>query len=157
MIEFDMVIDIDTRRLPLSCDEALFGERSERRLVEAFEQLAAARFVYPHSSLVEFETKIRDAFVESIERKESLITYLRENPSLDDEYSVFDFGLVPRTARARWKDRRSVMAGHLLVRTLQSRLIATGATDAALELIGDDRFGNTADVLERAYVAGDEV
>ena len=53
MVDLDVVVDRDPRGLPIAVVVSLVGKRLECRLVEALEELAAARAVNPHRPVVE--------------------------------------------------------------------------------------------------------
>ena len=49
------------------------------------------------------------------------------------------------------------MFGELLVRRIQTRLVAIGAGDGALEIVRDDNFRRRSKVAQRPYVRPDPV
>src|SRR5580658_10792441 len=119
--------------LPLARDEARLGERSQNRLVQPLEELATARTVNAHRAVVQLEDELRNPLVERVERKESLVTHLRQHPSLCDEHGPLDLRLVAGALRSSRQDRRAVVARHLLVGALHPGLVPTRSRDTAFE------------------------
>ena len=94
VVDLDVVVDVDTRGLPLGVDEGLGRQRAQRRLVETFEELAAARPVAAHRAGVEVLEQLGDACVERGQRKEGLVPQAGEDPALGDLHRHFDDRLV---------------------------------------------------------------
>jgi hypothetical protein len=46
--------------------------------------------------------------------------------------------------------------GHLAVGTVEARVVEIRLDDAALEIVQDNTFGNTAEELKHAHMRGDE-
>jgi hypothetical protein len=120
-------------------------------VIRSFASLSA------HLSVIKFGDKLGDSLIESVEREECLMANLRNYPSLRNQHTTFDFRLIARTFRTRGKHSRRVVARHLFVRALNLRLVAARERHAAFQLIGHDRFGNAAHVLEGAHVTADPV
>ena len=95
--------------------------------------------------------------VELGQAEERAVTKRREDPALDALHGDFDLGLVARLAHPRRQDRHAVVLGEVLVARVEVRLVATGAADAALQVVGHDRLRHAADVLERADVRAEPV
>ena len=136
-VDLDVVVDVDAGALPLAVDEGLGGQRPERGLVEALEELAAAGAVEAHGPGVEVGEQLGDAGVERGEGEEGLVAQAGEDPALDDLHRHLDLRLVARVRRPRGQDHRAVVLGELLVGALQAGLVAARDGDAALELVAD--------------------
>ena len=120
-VQLDVVVDVDAGRLPLAVDEGLGGQRPERGLVQALEELPAAGAVQAHGPGVQVGEQLGDAGVEGGEREEGLVAEAGEDPALDDLHGDLDLGLVARVGGARGHDHRAVVLGELLVGALQAR------------------------------------
>ena len=59
-------------------------------------------------------------------------------PALHQENCIFDLGFVSRFVGSRWHDRDAVVLRHLVIGTIEIRLIAAGAVDAGPWVIRDD-------------------
>jgi hypothetical protein len=157
-LELDVVVDADAGAdFPFAVDEGLGGERAERRLVQALEELAAAGAVEAHGARVEIGEELGAAGVESREGEEGLVPEAGEDPPLHDLDGDFDLRLVPGLRRPGREDDGAVVLRKVVVRPLHPRLVATRHDDAALELIGDDGLGDPAKELEGALMARDPV
>ena len=100
---------------------------------------------------------MRIAGVECIELEEGLVAKTRENPALGDEYAIFDCSFIPRFPRPRGDDDRAVVGGQVLVGAVDAGLVAAGASDGALQLVGHPHRRGAAEVLRHVNVRIDPV
>jgi hypothetical protein len=157
VIDVDVVVDRDSRELPLPVDEPRGGKRFQRRPIESLEEVAAALTVRPHRAVVEIVEELGDPLVQRADCEEGLVSEPGEDPALDDQHARFDLGLVPRTGGSRRQDCCPVVAGKLLVRPLDPGLVTTREGDRRLQLVGDYERGDAAEEFEGVDVARDEV
>src|SRR5712692_762101 len=81
----------------------------------------------------------------------------RQNPTFGNLHRYFHLRLVFRVPGARRKHRGAVVPRHLLVRSLEERLVPTGNGDAALQLVRHHRRRHTLEVRESVDVALNEI
>jgi hypothetical protein len=114
-VELDVIVDVDAGAdLPVAVDEGVRGERAERWLIQALEELAAAGPVEPHRPRVEIREQLGDAGVEGGEGEEGLVPEPGEDPPFGDLDRDFDFRFVPRFRRARGQDDGAVVLGEVV-------------------------------------------
>lgn len=158
LVHLCVVVDVDSRLLPLGVDEALRRQRLQRELVRLCKELGARlSAVGPHRPRVQLIEEDRDALIQRIQREEDFVTHSSEDPPLYDLDGDLDLGLVFRALRPRGQHRRPVVAGHLLVRSLDLGIVPARRRHAALELVGHRERGSPAEELEGADVALNEV
>ena len=110
-----------------------------------------------HGPAVEVSNQLADRRVQLGQREEPAIAQPGQHPSLHDLDSDFDLGFVSRPANTGRQNGRAVMAGHVLVRAADPRLIATSGGDAGLEVVADDLARDAAHAGERVDVAADPI
>ena len=76
----------------------------------------------------------------------------RQDPALRRQHSALHLAFVLRARRTRWHHRRAVVPRELLVRAVDAGLVGVRLADRAAQLIGHQRSGHAADVLERVHV-----
>src|SRR5919106_80254 len=64
VVEGDVVVDVDASELPFGVHERRGGQRPQRRLIQALEQLATTGAVASHGAGVEIGQELRDPGVE---------------------------------------------------------------------------------------------
>ena len=84
VLERDVVVDVEADLLPGAGLEGHGGQRHQRGLVEALEELATARLVRAHGPRIEVRDELRETGVERAERRERLVADPREEPTLGD-------------------------------------------------------------------------
>src|SRR5580658_3554297 len=134
-VVLDVVVDVRLREPPLAHDEALGGQRAQRRTIEPLEELAPARTVRTHRALVQLVVHLGDRRVQFLEREEGAVAKARQDPALRDLHADLDLRLVLRARRPRRQHRRPVVPRKLLVRALDLRVVPARLRHAALQLL----------------------
>src|SRR5580658_11132619 len=94
-----------------------------------------------HGALVHALHDKRDGLVAFGEREEGQLAQTPENIGLSESDSGFDFRLVPRLSRSRWKDSNRIMRRHRAVGPVDLGIVERGFVDAALQMSGTSNFG----------------
>ena len=92
-----------------------------------------------HRPVVELVEQNADRQVQGAEAEERLVAEPGEYPPLGQEYCALHGhgGFISWFPRSRRYDDGAVVGGEVLVGAIDARLIAAGAGDGALELVGD--------------------
>ena len=89
------------------------------------------------SPVVEVVEQDADRRVQRAEVEEGLVSEPGQDPPLGQEYGGFDRGLVAGFRGPRRDHDGAVVGGEVLVGAIDAWLVAAGARDGALELVGD--------------------
>src|SRR5579863_6103838 len=81
----------------------------------------------------------------------------RQNPALYYSDGALDLGFVPWFSGPGWHDGGAVMLRHLVIGSVQIRLVAASASDAGARIVRHDQLHDTLVELESAYVTVDPV
>ncbi len=81
----------------------------------------------------------------------------REDPALDHQDARFDLGLVAGLSYSGGQNGEPVVLSKVLVARVELRLVAVGARDGALQVVGHDGSRCAADELQRPHVAAQPV
>ena len=95
VVDLDVVVDVDSRLLPLRVSEALPGQRSQSRPLETLEQRSARAWQLTERPIVQRTEKLPDRLVELGEREKLPVPQPRQDPSLHELHARLDLGLVP--------------------------------------------------------------
>src|SRR5262249_11047100 len=97
-------------------------------------QCASAGAEMARHPIVDLRNEPADGFVELGEREECAITEFGDDPPGGDLYPNLDFRLVPGFVWPCREDRRAVVSCHILVRTIDLRLVEDALIIPALRL-----------------------
>src|SRR6266850_8386248 len=103
-----------------------------------------------------FDT-VANGGIELCEREERALTELCDDPSGCDLHPGFHFCLIPGFFGAGWDYCGVVVVRHLLIRTIDVRLVEAGFGDARFQIVADDHRRHTAKVAEGARVRADPI
>ena len=156
-LDLDVVVDVGAAQLPVRQDVARGRQGPERRPVDLLVEGAAADAQLLHRPVVELVEQDADRGVQRAELEEGLVAEAGEYPPLCDEYTILHSSLIPRFPRSRRNDDGAVVGGQVLVGAVDAGLVAAGAGDGALELVGDPQRGSAAEVLHHADMRVDPV
>ena len=103
-----------------------------------------------HGALVHALHDKRDGLVAFGEREEGQLAQTPENIGLSESDSGFDFRLISRLSWPRRKDSNRIMRRHRAVGPVDLGVIERGLVDAALQIVGNQQFGDAAEEAEHA-------
>ena len=156
-VELDVVVDVDAAELPAREDVARGRRGPQGGAVELLVEGAAADAELLQRPVVERVEEDADRPVQGADLEEGLVAEPGEYPALDQEDTVLCGGLVPRFPRPRGHDDGAVVVGEVLVGPVHVGLVAAGARDRALELVGNPQGGRAPEVLDHVDVGVDPV
>ena len=156
-LELDVVVDVDPRLAPRRELVALGWQGTKRWSVEALEQLGAGPVHLLEPTVVDDVGALRDRDVGLGQRREAPVSQSSDDPALGELDARFGLGLVAWAVGAGGDDGHRVVRGHLLEGGVDVGLVAMGGRHRALQVVGHDDLGGTAEGLERVDVAGDPV
>src|SRR5215470_12796297 len=114
-LDVHVVIEPDPAQPPLGIDIRFARQAAERRPIELLEEPPPADAEPSHRPIVEIGEQHADRAVQLRQREEALVAQPRQDPAFDHLDRDFHFGLVAWLARPRRQDRRTVVAGEVLV------------------------------------------
>jgi len=96
-------------------------------------------------------------FVQLGQAEEPAVTQRRQNPALDHQYSLLDFGFVPSSTGTRRHYRHAIVNRPFLIGSIQFRFPVTRLVDSGLPLIRHDQSRSAAEEIQRAGVGTDPI
>src|SRR5215813_9365595 len=134
-LDLDVVVDPGAALLPLGEDVGFGGKRLESSTLYLLKQCASAGAEMARHPIVDLRNEPADGFVELGEREECAITEFGDDPPGGDLYPNLDFRLVPGFVWPCREDRRAVVSCHILVRTIDLRLVEARLDNPCLEIV----------------------
>src|SRR5258705_5190796 len=154
---FDVIIRRDACQTPFGEFVIALRQRSQCRLLHAFEKIAAAKPKAPHDVTVHALERLFNRPIGFFQREERLMPQPSENVSLCEADSGFDFRLVARPVRARRQDAHAVMRGHHGVAAIDLWLVERRLVHTALEIVWNYDTRHAAEEPEHAHMCSDPV
>jgi hypothetical protein len=105
-----------------------------------------------HGTLVHALHDKRDGFVAFAEREEGRLPQAPENVCLSKSDASFNLRLVPRLARSCRKDSNRIVRRHRAIGSVDLRIVERSFDDAALQIVGDQQFGDAAKETKHAHM-----
>jgi predicted DNA-binding transcriptional regulator AlpA len=99
--------------------------------------------------LVELHQQLADCRIDFREAVKGSMAQASQEPSLDDEHRLLDFGLVPWFPWPRRQNGSIVMRRHVGVGAIDLRIIETGLDDGGLGIVRHEKMRHAADRLHR--------
>ena len=156
--QFDMIVETHLAQAPLSKDVSFLRQGRQSWRVDLFEQLAPGASDVAHEALViELVQQLADGRVDFGQTVEPSVAKFAQQPALDDAHGGLDLRLVPRPARPRRQQSRSVVSGHVAIGAVDLRIVETGLDHRHLGVVGNQQPGGAAEVDERLDVGVDPV
>src|ERR1019366_6439320 len=121
---------------------------AQRRMIQQFEETAAAAVALAKGTLVEPHEQLPDRLVEFGQGEELTLPQSRQYPALHNLYSGFHFGFVAGLEGSCRQDRDTIMRGHLLVGAIDSGFIPARLGDPGLEIVRRDDLRHATQELE---------
>lgn len=146
LVDFDVIIRMHLGRFPLGVFEWLAGQRRQRSALDLLEQLPAGFTAMAHRSIVQLLEQLANRGIEIGQVEEPPMPQPGQNPALDNQHGAFDLALVAWLAAAGRQNRRVVVLGHRRKSLVERRLEPQRLDDPGLQIVADDRFGNSAEV-----------
>jgi hypothetical protein len=100
---------------------------------------------------------LRDGAIQLGEREEGAVPKAGQDPALDQQDTLLDFGFITGATHPRRDDRDLVVACHLLVGRIQVGLVAMRFADTTAQIIRDDDLADAADELKGPHMRADPV
>ena len=101
--------------------------------------------------------EIGDRRVDVRQAVKGSVTQPPEQPSLDDEHGLLNFGFVPGPPRPRRQNGGSVMRRHFGIGPIDLRIVKAGLDDGGLRIVRHKQLRDAVDRRERTHVGVDPV
>ena len=148
-----------TRHRPPFRELVRLGRQGPQRWpIDRLQQLPA-RCAEPadRTLFIEMRHEIGDRRVDVRQAVKGSVTQPPEQPSLDDEHGLLNFGFVPGPPRPRRQNGGSVMRRHFGIGPIDLRIVKAGLDDGGLRIVRHEQLRDAADRLERTHMGVDPV
>ncbi len=155
--DLDVVVDADSYYLPFGELVAACRQWPQRGPVQFGKGGLAAAGQLLEGPGIEPQHEFGDGLIEFAQTEEALMAQARQHPALYQKHAAFDLGLVLRAARPGGQHHGGVMAGQVAIGRVDLWIVEAGSGDAALQVVGDQQCGDTAQMFQGADMAADPV
>ena len=142
LVDIDMIIEAGPADFPFRKDISLDGQRTQRRIIQLFEQLSScAPDTAQNTPVIEIGELVCDRRVNVAKAVEHTMTQSPEKPALNDAHRCLDFRLVTRTARPCRQNGTAVVSRHSGVASIDLRIKQAGLDDGDFGIVRTSSAG----------------
>ncbi|MER8543167.1 hypothetical protein NKH17_27825 [Mesorhizobium sp. M1334] len=136
-LELDMIIRRDAGQTPFGS-----GRLAKSRALDGLEELSATDAQPAHDVVVDAIERLGNGGIGLSQREESLVAQAPQNAGLGETHSILHFGFIPRLSWPCRKNADAIVGSHHAVAAVDLGIVETGATDARLQIVGNDESGS---------------
>ena len=141
-VQFDVIVQIHARLLPLRIHERLQRQRLQRRSIDSLIQLGTRTGQLAKGPLIQLVNQLQDGLVQLRQTEELALAQRRQHPPLHDLNSDLRLGFVPWAIRPRRKDAHAIMNRQIAIGAIQLRLVVAGLLHARLQVVRERPAGS---------------
>src|SRR5215831_302674 len=157
LVDLHVIVDAGAALLPLRERILRIRKLFERGALDLLKQRTAARPEMAGDAIVDLLDAVANGSIELGEREERAFPELSDDPSGCDLDSNFYLRFILRFFVTCWDYCGVVMVRHLLIRTIDVRLVEAGFDDARFQIVADDHRRHTTKVAEGARMRADPI
>ena len=152
LVQFDVVVEVDARPLPLRIHEPPGWQRLQRRTIDQTIQLGSRAGHLAKGLLIQLVNQLQDGVIQLRQAEELPLAQCRQHPTLNDLNSKFRLGFVPGMIRPCRKYPHAIMDRQIAIGAIQFRLVVAGRLHARLQVVGHDKLGRSREELESPHM-----
>ena len=157
LVDLHVIVDAGAALFPVREDVLRSWKRFERGPLDLLKQRTAAGSEMARDAVIDLLDAVADSGVEFGEREERALTELRDDPSGCDLYSHLYLSFVSGLFGTGRDYCGVVVVRHLLIRTIDVRLVEAGFGDPRFKIVTDRHRRDTAKVAKGAFVRADPI
>ena len=156
-LELDMIIRRDAGQTPFGKLVIIQWKTGQSRALDGLEELSATDAQPAHDVVVDAIERLGNSGIGLSQREESLVAQAPQNAGLGETHSILHFRFIPRLSWPCWKNTDAIVGSHHAVAAVDLGIVETGATDARLQIVGNDESGNAVKKTKHPDMRADPV